>query len=58
MSAKSASGTRNTPKRNAAPQWVLLRMNESSSISGRTGAGCAGKIVDVEPERTKRIADA
>src|SRR4029450_13891945 len=43
MSAKSASGTRNTPKRNAAPQCFLLRMNERSSISGRTGAFCAGR---------------
>jgi hypothetical protein len=29
MRAKSASGTRRNPKRNAAPQCVLLRMNES-----------------------------
>ena len=43
MRAKSSAGTRTMPNRNAAPQWVLLRMKVSASISGRIGAGVAGR---------------
>ena len=38
MSAKSFAGILSWPNRNAAPQCVLLLMNESLPMSGLTGA--------------------
>ena len=38
MTRKSAASTRSWPKRNAAPQCVLLRMKPSAAISGAIGA--------------------
>src|SRR5262249_890586 len=43
MRAKSCSGTRTKPNRNAAPQCSLLRMNESSDSSGLIGASREGR---------------
>src|SRR4029453_11730550 len=43
ITAKSLAGTRTTPKRNAAPQCVLLRTNHRSGSNGLTRAGSAGR---------------